>query len=270
MERSCTVVRVFTRADAGGNHLGVVEDISGLDGEAMQRIASELGFSETIFIDDGTAVAPTVRIFTPGAELPFAGHPLVGAAWVLTVAGSSPAGSLRCGIGEVHIRVDGDLVWIDVPMAGEVAPKDDARWDDGIAGLLAAAGIADTVSSARILLPYEYLIAELQSPAAVAALEPDMEVLAAVFGTLVYARVGDRVRARFFAPDTGVPEDPATGSAAVALATALRSRGEHSGRLTIHQGEEIGHPSTIELTWAGDTAAIGGTVRFDETRMLVE
>jgi len=264
------VVRVFTRDGGGGNHLGVIDDITGLDGAAMQRIATELGFSETIFIDDPSAVAPTVRIFTPGAELPFAGHPLVGAAWVLTVAGPSPAGSLRCGIGEVHIRVDGDLVWIDVPMSGEVAPRDDARWDGGVAGFLAAAGIADIVSSARVLLPYEYLIGELESPTAVAALEPDMDTLATVFGTLVYARVGYRVRARFFAPHTGVPEDPATGSAAVALATVLRSRGEHSGRLTIHQGEEIGHPSAIELTWAGDTAAIGGTVRFDETRMLVE
>ncbi len=264
------MVRVFTRGDAGGNHLGVVEDISGLDEEAMQRIATDLGFSETVFIADTGSDAPVVRIFTPGDELPFAGHPLVGAAWVLTVGGSSPAGSLQCGIGEVHIRVDGDLVWIDVPMSGEVAPKDDARWDGGIAGFFAAAGIADTVSSARVLLPNEYLIGELRSPAAVAALEPDMETLAAVFGTLVYARVGDRVRARFFAPDTGVPEDPATGSAAVALATVLRSRGEHSGRLTIDQGEEIGHPSTIELTWAGDTAAIGGTVRFDGIRTLVE
>jgi trans-2,3-dihydro-3-hydroxyanthranilate isomerase len=263
-------VRVFTRDDVGGNHLGVVDDITGLDGDAMQRIANELGFSETIFIDDSSAVAPTVRIFTPAAELPFAGHPLVGAAWVLTVQGSSPAGSLRCGIGEVHIRVDGDLVWIDVRMSSEVAPKDDARWEGGVAGFFAAAGIANVVSSARVLLPYEYFIGELESPAAVAALAPDMDALAAVFGTLVYARVGDRVKARFFAPHTGVPEDPATGSAAVALATVLRSRGEHTGRLTIDQGEEIGHPSTIQLTWAADTAAIGGTVRLDEIRSLVD
>lgn len=264
MERSCTVVRVFTRGDAGGNHLGVVEDLAGLDADAMQRIAADLGFSETIFVDETMGVAPTVRIFTPGDELPFAGHPLVGAAWVLTVAGSSPAGSLRCGIGEVHIRVDGDLVWIDVPMSGEMAPADDAT------EFLAGAGIEGTVSSARVLLPREYLIGELESPAAVAALEPDMDTLADVFGTLIYARVGDRVRARFFAPATSVPEDPATGSAAVALATALRWRGEPTGRLTIDQGEEIGHPSTIELTWAADVAAIGGTVRFDETRTLAE
>lgn len=264
MERSCTVVRVFTRGDIGGNHLGVIEDIAGLDGDAMQRIATDLGFSETIFITDGASDVPVVRIFTPGDELPFAGHPLVGAAWVLTVAGSSPARSLRCGIGAVRIRPDGDLTSIEVPMSGEVAS------DHGVAEFLAGAGVAATVSTDRVLLPYEYLIGEFEDSAAVAAFEPDMNALAAAFGTLVYARDGDRVRARFFAPRSGVPEDPATGSAAVALATALRSRGETTGRLTIHQGEEIGHPSAIELTWAGDTAAIGGTVRFDETRTVNE
>jgi trans-2,3-dihydro-3-hydroxyanthranilate isomerase len=264
MERSCTVVRVFTRGDTGGNHLGVIEDIAGLDRDAMQRIASDLGFSETIFIADGASDVPVVRIFTPGDELPFAGHPLVGAAWVLTVAGSSPARSLRCGIGEVRIRADGDLTWIEVPMIGEVAP------DHAVAEFLAGAGIAATVSTDRVLLPYEYMIGELESAAAVAALDPSLDALAAAFGTLVYARDGNRVRARFFAPRTSVPEDPATGSAAVALATVLRSRGEATGHLTIHQGEEIGHPSAIELTWAGDTAAIGGTVRFDETRTVTE
>lgn len=264
MERSCTVVRVFTRGETGGNHLGVIEDIAGLDGEAMQRIATDLGFSETIFIADGGSDVPVVRIFTPGDELPFAGHPLVGAAWVLTVAGSSPARLLRCGIGEVRIRADGDLTWIEVPMSGEVEA------DDAVAEFLAGAGVAATVSTNRVFLPYEYVIGELENAAAVAAFEPNMDALAAAFGTLVYARDGDRVRARFFAPRSGVPEDPATGSAAVALATVLRSRGETDGRLTIHQGEEIGHPSAIELTWAGDTAAIGGTVRLDETRTVAD
>jgi trans-2,3-dihydro-3-hydroxyanthranilate isomerase len=270
MERSCSVVRVFTRGDSGGNHLGVVADITGLDGETMQRIAADLGFSETIFISDPASAAPAVRIFTPVDELPWAGHPLVGAAWVLTTAASSPATSLRCGIGEVDIRVDGELIWIDVPMSGVAVPADDASSQDDVAGFLAAAGIDGMVSVARVLLPKAYLIGELESANAVAGLDPNMEALATVFGTLVYARDKDRVRARFFAPRTGVPEDPATGSAAVALAAVLQARGEATGRLTIHQGEEIGHPSAIALEWAEDTASIGGTVRFDEIRTLAD
>lgn len=255
---------MFTRGDVGGNHLGVVEDLEGLDTAAMQRIAADLGFSETTFVDTTDPLSPFVRIFTPGDELPFAGHPLVGSAWVLTVRGQSPAKSLRCGIGTVGIRSEGELVWVDAPMSGTVAPADD------VPGFLAGAGIPNVVSAARVLLPFEYLIGEMDAAATVAGLEPDFGVLGAVFGTLVYARDGDAVRARFFAPRTSVPEDPATGSAAVALATLLAHRGETTGRVTVSQGEEIGHPSTIELLWSADTASIGGNVRFDETRSLQE
>ena len=74
--------------------------------------------------------------------------------------------------------------------------------------------------------------------------------------------------ARFFAPGTGVDEDPATGSAAVALATALAAAGETDGSLSIDQGESIGFPSRIELTWEGTVASIGGTVVADEQRLL--
>ncbi len=78
----------------------------------------------------------------------------------------------------------------------------------------------------------------------------------------------DAVRARFFAPGHGVFEDPATGSAAVALAAALRAEGRSSGRLAISQGSEIGHPSTINLTWQDRQVRIGGAVRKDEVRWL--
>ena len=81
---------------------------------------------------------------------------------------------------------------------------------------------------------------------------------------LAYARDGDRVKSRFFAPAGGVPEDPATGSAAVALAHSLKLRGESEGAVAVHQGDEIGHPSTIHLTWSDGPTTIGGTVRHDE------
>jgi PhzF family phenazine biosynthesis protein len=80
--RQCYVLRVFTRGDEGGNHLGVIVDLTALDAPMMQTIAVDLAFSESVFIDASGDV-PHCRIFTPTAELAFAGHPLVGAAWLL-------------------------------------------------------------------------------------------------------------------------------------------------------------------------------------------
>lgn len=260
--RACTVVRVFTRGEAGGNHLGVIAEPLGLDTAAMQSIAADLGFSETAFVDWQAGEVPFVRIFTPKVELPFAGHPLVGTAWVLTVMGPATTDRLRCGIGEVAIRVDGATTWIDVPMTGHVADSGD------VAGEFVRAGMPPPRSVGRVMVPGDYMIGELADEDAVASLRPDRAVLVDHLGTLAYSRRGDQVRARFFAPGAGVDEDPATGSAAVALAILLSGRGESSGRLTILQGEEIGHPSRIELSWADGTASIGGTVARDEVRVL--
>lgn len=262
MGRSCIVVRVFTRGPAGGNHLGVITDLDGLDGGSMQAIATELGYSESTFVLGDPQRPPLVRIFTPADELPFAGHPLVGTAWVLNRRLGGSHDTLRCGIGDVAVRHDGEMTWIDTPMSGTVVASDDVR------GFLDRAQIPGAVATGRVLLPKEYVIGELASFEAVAELGPDMSVLAEVFGVLAYARVGDHVLARFFAPGTAVDEDPATGSAAVALATLLADRGEGSGRLSIDQGESIGAPSRIELEWSGDTAAIGGTVADDGIRTL--
>jgi len=262
MSRMCTIVRVFTRGEVGGNHLGVITDITGLDTAAMQAVATDLGFSESTFITPTSDGIPLVRIFTPADELPFAGHPLVGSAWVLTVMGTVEGDRLRCGIGDVAIRRDGNLIWVDVPMIGTVVASDD------VAAFLSRGRIPGVIASDRVMLPKEYVIGELATFDEVAALEPDMEVMAEVFGVLVYARDGDHVLARFFAPGTAVDEDPATGSAAVALATARSARGETTGTLSIDQGESIGHPSRIELTWSGSLASIGGTVLLDEERLL--
>jgi trans-2,3-dihydro-3-hydroxyanthranilate isomerase len=259
--RYCAVVRVFTRGNLGGNHLGVVTDLAGLDTEAMHQIAADLGFSETTFIETQPDGVPLVRIFTPVDELPFAGHPLVGSAWVLAHQGVTPAG-LRCGIGDVAVRREDEIVWVDAPMSGEVVDASDVR------EYLSRGGIPGVVDAGRVMIPKEYLIGRLATLGEVAGLEPDMDVMGEVFGVLVYAQDGDEVLARFFAPGTGVDEDPATGSAAVALATLLSAGGEVSGALTIRQGESIGHPSTIELRWSDGIASIGGTVVMDEVRQV--
>ena len=257
-------MRVFTRGEVGGNHLGVVNDCSGLDSAAMQTIATELGFSETIFVNwFDPARPPHVQIFTPRLELPFAGHPLVGAAWVLSRLGPGPAsGTLSCGIGEMGYRTEAELMWVDVPFDIEAEP-----WDD-TAEVARRAGLPVPERTWRLLMPKEYLIAEYADDDAVIGAAPDMDVVAERFGLLIFTRSGETVRARFFAPQGGVAEDPATGSAAVALAYALTIAGEPTGRLTIRQGEEIGHPSTIRLQWNPTGAGIGGTVVHDEVRSL--
>ncbi len=121
-------------------------------------------------------------------------------------------------------------------------------------------------------MPIPYLLLETGEAAAVAAARPATEEIFDEAGAdmvYLYGWEGpESVRARFFAPGHGVFEDPATGSAAVALAAALHAEGRHAGRLLVHQGEEIGRPSIIRLQWAGDRARIGGTVQRDEVRWL--
>jgi trans-2,3-dihydro-3-hydroxyanthranilate isomerase len=262
--RDCRVLRVFTRSDQGGNHLGVVADPDGLDGPTMQGIAADLGFSETIYIESSHRDVPVVRIFTPAAELPFAGHPLVGAAWVLGTMGVE-IDRMRCGIGEVAFSTAGDRARIRVPAGAEVEPA-----PEGVS-IARYAGLPDPVAAWWVRMPIRYLVLELASAEDVAAADPDPGHLGAgpsAQATYLVGPVsGGRVKARFFAPGLGVFEDPATGSAAAALA-AIRAQRSPSGSLTIDQGDEMGHPSTIELSWEPGTWVLAGTVRCDEVREI--
>lgn len=258
--RPCRVIRVFTRDDVGGNHLGVVEDLAGLDTAAMQAIAADLGFSETVFIDYAVDI-PSARIFTPEMEMPFAGHPLVGAAWVMLAHKPTGFDRLTCGIGEVRIRSEDGMVWVDAPMTKENARRDGS-------GFASQVGLPAPVSAWRVDMPLDYRMVEVATPAAVSQVRPDTTAFGEAHGLTVFARDGGLVRMRFFIPEAGIDEDPATGSAAVALATMLAAGGESRGSLVIDQGEEIGHPSRINLRWSGLVASIGGTVAVEPTLLL--
>lgn len=262
--RPCHVLRVFTRGDVGGNHLGVVNDLTGLDGETMQSIAADLGFSETVFVDWMDGGTPHVRIFTPTVELPFAGHPLVGAAWVLSAIGPGTAAEMVCGVGSIPFRSEGDIAWVDTPLV------DDVRVAKNAATIAAAAGLPEPRSAWWAMMPIPYLVVDLGSAQAVSRAEPDLDALVAAGAGMLYmiGAQGDDLRVRFFAPEAGVPEDPATGSAASAYAAVRAFAGQTEGSVTIHQGEEIGCPSTILLDWGPRRASLGGTVRRDEVRML--
>lgn len=255
MPRHCYVLRVFTRDGRGGNGLGVVTDILGLDDEKMQRIAIDLGFSETIYLNWFDGPMPKARIFTPAREIPFAGHPLVGAAWVLINLGPVDPGGIECAIGPIQIRQEEGLTWIDAP-AGQIVSRIDS--DVGV----------NAIESLEVRVPSPYVLTQLRSPADVVAITPS--VLTGKGDVYVWAweKEGELVRARFFAPDFGIEEDPATGSAAVAFAARMREAGVPSGHLVIHQGEEIGHPSRLHLDWDPVRSSVGGTVVRDEVRFL--
>jgi trans-2,3-dihydro-3-hydroxyanthranilate isomerase len=251
--RHCYVLSVFTRQGAGGNLLGVVTDVSGLPDVTMQSIATDLGFSETIFVDWRQGGLPVVRIFTPALELPFAGHPLVGAAWVLSVLGPGGPGRIRCEVGEVSYRRSADTMWVE---CGDDQPL---RAVDPPIGF-------SPLSTFSVDMPITYTIMQLASAAEVAS-TPAASVPT---DTYVWGWVegSHDVKARFFAPALGVDEDPATGSAAVALARVLSTLGMATGSITVYQGDEIGSPSSILLDWSPGKIAIGGEVRRLETREL--
>ncbi len=264
--RACYVLRVFTTGDEGGNHLGVIADATALDDAGMQEIAADLGFSETVFfLWEESGEPPRVRIFTPATELAFAGHPLVGSAWVLRTMAPGDLDRLTCGIGEVTFSMehDGRTAWISVPVPENVRSAPDAT---------------DLATTARLPAPVRGwwvesgkrdLILETVDAASVAAAAPDFAAIAAMAdGVYVVAPTDDGVKARFFAPALGIDEDPATGSAAVALAAAHHFDGATQGELTIHQGAEIGFPSTIRVRWGGGSITLGGTVVKDEVRVL--
>jgi predicted PhzF superfamily epimerase YddE/YHI9 len=182
------VLKVFIgEGGTGGNPLGVFLEGHQVPHEQRQHVAADLGFSETVFIEDREL--GELRIFTPGTELPFAGHPLVGSAWLLAEEGAAPQ-VLRPPAGEVAVRFEGELTFV----SGR------AEWAP----------------------PFEQV--ELGSPAEVEALEgpPDGHDLAGVWAW--EDEEAGRVRVRVFALRVGVAEDEATGANAVRLATQLGRR----------------------------------------------
>jgi trans-2,3-dihydro-3-hydroxyanthranilate isomerase len=190
-----------------------------------------------------------LRIFTPDHELPFAGHPVLGAAFVLAAPLQLPEIVLETGVGPVPVRIERDGPRIVFGRMVQPIPRIEAVPDP--TGLLRALGVA------RAVLPVElydngprHVFVGLDGEAEVAALRPDLQALARLFprGTInCFAGAGRRWKTRAFAPGAGVPEDPATGSAAGPLACHLARHGRtpFGEEIEIRQGAEIGRPSVL-------------------------
>ncbi len=249
---------VFTDTPLQGNQLAVFTDARGVSEERMQRVARELNLSESVFVfpaeGDGDA---RVRIFTPGGELPFAGHPVLGCAIVLGRALGQDTVTLETTGGLVPVRLrlgeDGDRVasgWMVQPIPTWEAFAHETA-------LLAALGVE------RSGLPVEvycngprHVYVELDSRDAVSALAPNLGALARLgqVEANCFAGAGKHWKTRMFAPALGVGEDPATGSAAGPLAVHLYRHGRivSGEEIEISQGVEVGRPSLLYAWAEGD------------------
>jgi trans-2,3-dihydro-3-hydroxyanthranilate isomerase len=281
---SYVTLDVFTRTRFAGNPLAVIPDARGLTDVQMQSIAAEFNYSESTFVlpPEDPANTARVRIFTPTAELPFAGHPNVGTGFVLgrqgELFGSAVAETLqfeeRAGLVKVAlVRESGEVVGarIAAPRPLEIVHALDAETVTACASLapddLLAGGMAPVMAS--VGLPFALM--ELASLDALARAQRNDAAFALAdrryhhsddrFALFLFHRLSDtRFRARMFAPLSKTPEDPATGSAAAALAArilSLRPERDFAARLVIDQGVEMVRPSQIVL----DIAKIAGVAQ---------
>jgi trans-2,3-dihydro-3-hydroxyanthranilate isomerase len=289
MQRSFTTVDVFTDRRFGGNPLAVVTEAEGLSSAEMQSIAAEFNLAETTFVLPPKDAAHTaeVRIFTPKAEMPFAGHPNVGTAFVLARAGESYGRKIagdrlvfeeKAGL----VPLDLDRQGSEVVGARLAAPRKLTLGDEISAEVVAALGGVpvdqiETANHPPVIgsCGVGFLFAELKSRAALAKAMYNAEAFTkhlpmdkatGVHFYVTAAEHGVEIQSRMFAPLYGVPEDPATGSANVALIgllAKLRPESDVTLSRTIGQGFDMGRPSILKASAekkAGEIAAtyIGG------------
>jgi trans-2,3-dihydro-3-hydroxyanthranilate isomerase len=259
------VADVFTDAPLEGNQLAVFTDAREIPVSQLQPLAREINFSETVFVyppeGDGHA---RIRIFTPVSELPFAGHPVLGTAFVLASPLQLPEIRLETGKGLVPVVLERDGARIVFGRMQQPIPTV-APFDAGDE-LLAALGVESSelplelyesgVGNVYVLLPDEE---------AVAAVEPDLAAVGRLMGSVhanCTASSGTRWKTRMFAPGDGVPEDPATGSAAGPLAVHLARHGRiaFGEEIVVSQGAEIGRPSTLYARVDGSAERIEAVV----------
>jgi len=276
------LVDVFTEKPLAGNQLAVVLDAQDIPAAVMQRIAREMNISETTFVlpPDDPAHAARVRIFTPASELPFAGHPTIGTAWVLANEGLVPDGALDFileeGVGPVPVRgvnePSGLTFWMMHPRAsfGEIVEE---RADFAAShGLSESDLLPDApVQIAQTGLPF--LFAALRNPDAVDRAVPGTFRKLPDLPVFIFAVAGPkRLYSRMFAGEVlNIPEDPATGSASGPLGAFAVKYGlvPRAPKVSIvsEQGTKMGRQSfiRIELSYAepGDVPTrieVGGSV----------
>jgi len=276
-------VDVFTDRPFGGNQLAVFTDARGLSDAQMQALAAEMNYSETTFVlpADDPANDARVRIFHRTAEMPFAGHPNVGTAYVLARQGGARDGMLRfeqkAGLVEIGIVHDASKGVTGAVIAAPQALS--LGIELPVEGIAACAGLApsDLITSAhrpvQASVGVKFVLAQTTA-AALAGAGPDLAAfrkleqqhgeLQGRLSLFLYARDGNAIRARMFAPLAGTWEDPATGSASATLGALLLSLdGGEEASYAITQGVEMGRPSLLKVssrrTQDGFRSRVGGS-----------
>jgi len=275
-------VDVFTDERFGGNPLAVFPEAEGLSDRVMQQLAAEMNLSETTFVlpPADAANLGRVRIFNRTHEMPFAGHPMVGTAFVLGRRLTEPVESLRFEVpaGLVTVRlirtdsvVRGAIIEAPQPLTlGVQIPAEEIAKSIGVA---ASEVIVSNHPPTLASVGNTYVIAEV-TESGLRRASPNLAVFRRIleatpglngrFSLYLYTRRGKAISARMFAPIVGTWEDPATGSAATPLAALLLSlSGRDRDEFTIHQGVQMGRPSLLKATaWRasdGIRASVGGS-----------
>jgi len=270
MRRRFVTLDVFTLKRFSGNPLAVVFEPDGLDTAAMQTIAREFNYPETVFVlpPDDPARRARLRIFTPANELPFAGHPTVGTAVALarTSGGKSQSFIVAEKVGPVPCEVtmrDADSGEATFTLPQLPAESGTVAEPGAMAAALGLdpADIGGDLTAGRWSAGVAFVLLPIKSLAAMAKAQPDPARFDSTFGAggpgraYLFCREtsdqGSDFHARMFAPAMGIPEDPATGSAAAAFAGLIAAQarlGDGSHRFRIEQGYEMGRPSQIDLT----------------------
>ncbi len=262
------IVDVFAQAPLEGNQLAVVHDAAALTTARMQDIAREMNFSETTFVLEHSEERARVRIFTPGAELPFAGHPTLGTAWVLGRTYGSYILDLKVGPVEVTFADDG-VCWMAPPM-----PEATGTLDRADAAALLNIAIDDLASEyvpTLMRIGPEFVFIGVRDASVLAGVGLNAQVRTRLLEAGVPARSvfafcestdSTDYAARMFFDAGGIREDPATGSANSAFAIYLRDHcGKAPGRYVVAQGDYMQRPSRIYLNIGKDAYQVGGRVQ---------
>jgi PhzF family phenazine biosynthesis protein len=252
-------VDVFTDRPFRGNPVAVVIGAEGLDGDAMQRIARWTNLSETTFLLKSTKADYRLRIFSPGHELPFAGHPTVGSAHAALESGFVPRKknlTQECGAGIIALSVEDDgRIFVTGPK-----PK-----------MEAVSGPIPSIPTAGRLIKFDvgpiWVVGEVSDARALAALKPDMTALGEwtqsqrVSGVTVFAASGEpssAIRVRSFAPAQGIPEDPVCGTGNISVAAWLREHKRVKPEYVARQGMQMGREGQVTMRVGPDSIQLGG------------
>ncbi|MFY7856760.1 MAG: PhzF family phenazine biosynthesis protein [Rubrivivax sp.] len=267
MRRRFHQVDVFTAVPLKGNPLAVVHDAAGLDDDAMAAFARWTNLSETTFLlpPDDPLADYRVRIFTPGGELPFAGHPTLGSCWAWLAAGGTPRSARevvqQCGIGRVRVRRDGARLAFAAPAlrrSGPLEPEVLARITQAL-----NLSTSDVVDHQWVDNGPGWCAVMLRDAATVKALRPDMAALGPLkLGVVAPQPPGapTQFEVRAFVPSLSVPEDPVTGSLNAGLALWLIATGQAPSSYLATQGTVLGRDGRVHVQQEGADVWIGGDV----------